>query len=63
MALRWGFKTEANHIAREVRAELGLRGSSTRWIPGRLPVTSRFRSCPLAPMPGWLQTPSTTSIV
>ena len=25
MALRWGFKTEANHIAREVRAELGLR--------------------------------------
>ncbi len=25
MALRRGFKTEANHIAREVRAELGLR--------------------------------------
>src|SRR5438046_1606223 len=25
MVLRRGFKTEANHIAREVRAELGLR--------------------------------------
>jgi uncharacterized protein DUF955 len=25
MALRRGFKTEANHVAREVRAELGLR--------------------------------------
>jgi hypothetical protein len=24
MALRWGFKTEAEDIAREIRAELGL---------------------------------------